>query len=161
MKERIAHVWGPHTNPNGEPKWPADQQACNELASRVLGACIVAGMDGWIESAIDVLSNPTASPERLRSRTEPELDDERRRVFGSLTTQQREQVEALLFRSIKGAVFSILVKLDQFPGGLADVVVTDPDHDGRLASVMEGSILDLHYRLHEWVAEFSEYPERY
>jgi hypothetical protein len=161
MKDRIAHVWSPHTAPNGETRWPDKPEVRNELASRLLGACTVAEIDGAMGLAMDLLHNPVPSAERLRSRPHPEVEDQQRRVFASFTSEQRTHVEDLLFSTVHLAIFGLLTKLDQFPGGTVDLTVRDPDSGQGLASIVDGSVLDLHDRLASWLDEFSEYPEHF
>ncbi len=161
MKDRIAHVWSSHIGPDGEARWPEGREARNELASRLLGACTVAEMDGSIALALDVLQNRVASAERRRSRPDAQGDDLRRQVLASLTQEQRTHVEELLFSTLRLAMFGFLTKLDQFPGGTADLVVRDADTGRELASIVDGSVVDLHDRLGSWLEEFSEYPDRF
>lgn len=67
-----------------------------------------------------------------------------------------------MFQTAHGVLFSLLVKLDEFPGGFADVVVADLRDEKRpIASVMEADVFDLHDRLGSWIAEFSEYKEQF
>ena len=143
MKERIQYVWSEHTGADGEPQWPNEQGKRNRLASRLLGACVIASIDYWLDLAFDVLRNQEA--------------ESRRRLFGSLTPEQRAGVESLLSETVHGVVFSLLTDLDQFPGARLDLVAYDADTQAQLASVGEGEIFDLHDRLGGWIEEFSEF----
>lgn len=157
MKDRIELVLEPHRGDDGQFRWPAATDDRNELASRLLGACSVASLDYWVESALDVLRNPEPSPERRRERTDGEQDDQEREVLGALTDEQRRVVETIVLRTAHGIMFSLLTELDQFPGAELDLVAYEPESATHLASVREGDIFDLHDRLGAWVEEFSEY----
>jgi hypothetical protein len=134
MKDRIRSVCQEHTDSNGTFRWPSDEAERNKLASRLFGACVVAGMDSWMEKALAKLP-PDLSPE------------------------QQSNVKRLLFQTVSGVVFSILVKLDQFPTANLDMVLSDPENDERLASVIDGEIFDLHDRIGGWLEQFSDYAK--
>lgn len=136
MKERIQSVCQQYLDGTGQFQWPVDGAARNRLASHLFGACVVAGMDICIDDARPAL--PT-----------------------SLTLEQRSAIEQVLFQTVKGVVFSILVKLDQFPQANLDLVLRDLDSEEMLASVVEGDIFDLHDRLWKWLEEFSEYTKEF
>jgi hypothetical protein len=136
MKERIQSVCQEHLDASGQFQWPDSKVERDELASRLLGACIVAGMDSSIEKALSDLPP-------------------------SLSSEQRSKFEQLLFEAVKGVVFSILVKLDQFPQANLDLVLSDLETQKNLASVTEGDIFDLHDRLWSWLEEFSEYAKKF
>jgi hypothetical protein len=158
VKDRIEFVLRAYRDEEGGVRWPAAAEERNALASRLLGACTVASLDYWLELALDVVRNPEPSAERRRDRVDPDRDDLERKVLSGLSDEQRAVVERLMFRTAKGAVFSLLTHLDQFPSAQLDLVAFDPDSDVELASVRDGEIFDLHDRLHGWVGEFSEYP---
>ena len=157
MKNRIQHVWNDHFDPDGEPRWPDTPDSRNKLASRLLGASVIASVDDWLELALDVLRNAEPSPARRRERTRSEAEDRQRSVFATLSQEQRVALEALLFQTVRGSLHSILVRLDQFPGARLDIVAFHPDTEQKLASILEGDILDLHDRLSSWIEEFSDY----
>jgi hypothetical protein len=136
MKDRIRAVCAEYLDSNGEFQWPADEAARNKLASRLLGACIVAAIDGCVEVGLSSLE-------------------------ADLSSEQQSKVRRLLFQTVKGVVFSILVKLDQFPCANLDLVVTSLENEERLASIYEGDIYDFHDRLWDWIREFSEFPEEF
>lgn len=136
MKERIQFVCKPHLDVEGNFRWPVNEADRNALASRLLGACIVAGMDDSVERAMKRLEEKSAI---------------------ALAPEQKEVVERLLAETVRGVVFSVLVKLDQFPHALLDLVLTEPEDGRPLASIMEGDIYDLHDRLWGWLSEFSEH----
>jgi hypothetical protein len=140
LKERIRFVCKPYIDSEGKFRWPANEPDRDALASRLLGACIVAGMDEWIERATKRLERG------------PGL---------VLTPGQKDAVERLLAETVCGVVFSVLVKLDQFPQAAIDLILTDPDDGSQLASIMEGDIFDLHDRLWGWLSEFSEYAAQF
>jgi hypothetical protein len=99
MKDRIRSVCAEYLDSNGEFRWPADQTGRNNLASRLLGACIVAAMDGSVEKGLSTLETDFSSEQQLK-------------------------VRRILFEAVKGVVFSILVRFDQFPYGNLDLVLT-------------------------------------
>ena len=136
MKDRILTICAEYLDSNGEFQWPPDESARNKLASRLLGACVVAAMDGWIERGLSTLED-------------------------GFSSEQQSKVRALLFETVKGVVFSILVKLDQFPCANLDLVLTGLENEERLASIFEGDIFDFHDRLWGWIKEFSEFPEEF
>jgi hypothetical protein len=166
MKERIAHVWGPYLDPDGDAHWPGTRADRDRLASRLLGASVVSAIDGWLEIALDQLHHDQ-SPIWRREHGGPEQweeDQATRALFQSMSKEQRSAVQRLLVRTLHGAFFSALVKLDQFPAGtpesedtIADIVVVDADRAETVASVGNGDVLDFHDRLNQWIEEFSEY----
>jgi hypothetical protein len=137
VKNRIESVCQSHLDANGEFQWPADATQRNQLASRFLGASIVSGMDNWSERAIAKLESE------------------------SVSIEQKQNLKRLIFETVQGVVFSILVKLDQFPYGNLDLLLSDVETEQRLASIVDGDIFDLHDRLGAWLAEFSEYPKEF
>lgn len=157
MKDRKGSAWDKHIVPDGQPAWPSDEAERDKLASDLLGESLADNMDYWLGLALDVVRNPQASPERLRSRVNPEVEDERRAVLARLAPEERSVVERLLFETVHGVVFSNLVTLDQFPGAVVDLRVCDPESNAILGSIMQGSILDLHDRLGGWLDECSEF----
>jgi hypothetical protein len=40
-------------------------------------------------------------------------------------------------------------------------VLTGLEHEERLASIVEGDIIDFHDRLWGWITEFSDFPEEF
>lgn len=136
MKDCVRSVCAEYLDSNGRFQWPADEPARNKLASRLLGACIVAAMDGWVEKGLSTLDTGFSSEQQLK-------------------------VRRLLFETVKGVVFSILVKLDQFPCANLDLVLTGLESEGRLGSIFEGDTFDFHDRLWGWIKEFSEFPEEF
>ena len=136
MKDRIQFVSQDYLDANGDFQWPTNEADRNQLASRLLGACIVAATDYWIEKAI------------------PKIESD-------LPIDQQNKMKQILFDTVRGVVFSILVKLDQFPFANLDLVLSDVEKDERLASIVEGDIFDLHDRLFGWVEKFSEYPKEF
>lgn len=136
MKDRIRSICAEYLDRNGIFQWPADEPARNMLASRILGACIVAVMDGWVEKDLSTLDPDFSSEQKLK-------------------------VRRLLFETVKGVVFAILVKLDQFPNANLDLVLTGLENEDRLASIFEGDFFDFHDRLWGWIKEFSEFPEEF
>jgi len=150
-------VAAPHVGPDGEFRWPADQDKRDELASDLLGAELVGSLDAWLELAYEPVRNASPSAEWRRTHSTWETDDRFREGFATLTPEQRALVEDLVSRTAEGLLFSLLVDLDQFPCGNLDLVVSDSDSGEPLASIMAGSMLDLHDRLGEWVERFSEY----
>lgn len=160
MKDRIANVWAKCAD------WPESEAERDLLASRLLGACIVASLDGWLEPALDRLHNPQ-SPEWRQQNGGPQAwarDRELREHLGSLTPEQKRAVETLLAGTLSGTLHSLLTKLDQFPAGTAaypdavlELVVQEGDGETEIASVSAGELFDLHDRLAGWIEEFSEY----
>lgn len=135
MNDRIQFVCQPHLDDKGEFTWPADETDRNELASRLFGACVIAGMDYWIEQALPAMQEFSAD--------------------------QQSKIKKLLFQTVSGVVFSILVKLDQFPHANLDLVLSNLENDAKIASIIEGDIFDLHDRLANWLDEFSNFPAEF
>jgi hypothetical protein len=136
MKDRIRTVCAEYLDSEGEFHWPADESVRNTLASRLLGACIIGAMDGAVETGLSTLE-------------------------ADFSPEQQAKVRRLMFETVKGVVFSILVKLDQFPGANLNLVLSGLENDDRLASIFEGDIFDLHDRLWGWISEFSEFPKEF
>ncbi len=136
MKDRISSVCKEHLDASGEFQWPADMAARNRLASRLLGACVVAKMDYWTEKALRTLE-------------------------AELPVDQQQKLRRLLFDTVDGVVFSILAKLDQFPFANLDIVLSDVETQESIASVGDGDIFDFHDRLAGWIEKFSDYPEEF
>jgi hypothetical protein len=137
MANGIRRVCEPYTDPDGRFRWPEVQAARDALASRLFGAGVVQAMDSWLRKGLAELAGL------------------------GLNEHQQRAVGQIIGQAISGAVFSLLVHIDQFPAAVADVVVDDADTGERLASVGAGEIFDLHDRLGGWVGEFSDHPERY
>jgi hypothetical protein len=127
------------------------------LASDLLGACVIACMDYWLEHALEHLRNPEASPAWRRADVNWQKDEAARRLFSALSPEQRAAVEKQLFDTVFGVVHSVLAKLDQFPNGVADISVRHLETQETMASVYEGDILDLHDRLFGWIERFSNH----
>jgi hypothetical protein len=136
MKDRIRSVCEKYLTPDGELQWPADEAARNKLGSRLLGACVVAAMDQEIETSLPSLQS-------------------------DFSEEQQRKVRHLLAQAVRGVVFSILVKLDQFPCADLDLVLSRLESQERLGSIVEGDSLDFHDRLWNWIEEFSEYPREF
>lgn len=132
MKEPIRFVCKPYLDAAGQFQWPAEEAERSKLASRLFGACLVGAMDDWINKALPTLQS-------------------------KVSKDQWEDVEQVLFQTVGGVVFSILVRLDQFPCANLDLVLSDLETDSKLASITAGDIYDLHDRLWSWLAEFSEH----
>src|SRR5580698_8786300 len=129
MADRIQSVCQPHLDDGGEFHWPATQEGRDALASRMLGACVVAGMDEWTGRAIQ------------RLRAEPQL---------GLTAEQSAKAEKIVAEAVRGVVFSTLVKLDQFPHAILDIVLSGEEDEVPVASIVAGDINDLHDLIWGW-----------
>jgi hypothetical protein len=80
--------------------------------------------------------------------------------LGGLDAAQRAAVIRLVAETASGAVFSALVAFDQCADAEIRVDAHDVETSEKLASILPRH-LDFHDRLYEWIAEFSEHPERY
>jgi len=166
MKERIHHVWAPNADKDDQLHWPAEREERDKLASQLLGACIVSAIDGWLDIAFDKLYEEQSALWR-RNNGGPkqwEQDQRFRALFQSMTAEQRDAVRKLLVSTVRGAFFSALAGLDQFPaatseheGAALELIVHDADTDQTLASVVDGDVFDLHDRLGNWLKEFSDH----
>jgi hypothetical protein len=80
----------------------------------------------WIAYGSELVTNPAPDKPFVREWSEVAKQDRTyRAAFVTLTEPQRAQVLALLDQCVRGAVFSTLCVLDQFPHGEAEVAVWD------------------------------------
>ena len=136
MENRIQTVCQHCTDDSGAFRWPSDEAERNKLASQILGACVVAGMD---YSLADALAN----------------------LPPDLSAEQLSKIRRLFLQTVSSVAFSILVKLDQFPHANLDLILSDLENDDRVASIVDGEIFDLHDRLGGWLEQFSDYANEF
>jgi hypothetical protein len=144
----------------GEITWPDQAETRDRLASDLLGAEIVSSLDNWVDGAVDFVRNRTSTKEFPRKNLAWEHDVSMRAGLAGLSPDQQNAVIRLVAETASGVLFSALVAFDQCPAAEIRVEAYDLDTAEKLASILPGHI-DFHDRLYEWIADFSEIPERY
>jgi hypothetical protein len=141
--------------------WPDAADERNKLASNLLGAKLAANLDYWMKAAQEVIRNSEASNQYRRETLNWENAEPFRKAFASMTDEQRILAEKLLWKTASGVIHSMLVTLDQFPVGLIDVLVLNPDTEEKIANISEAETLDLHDRFYCWLTDYSETSKEY
>lgn len=145
---------------DGELAWPGDAAQRDKLASDLLGAEIVSSLDYWVNRAMDFIQNSEPSVDHRRKNVAWEREMYIRRGLASLTPEEQRAVIRLVAETASGSLFSALVAFDQCPSVEIRIDAHDLDTSEKVASILPGA-LDLHDRLYEWTAEFSDDPDRY
>lgn len=111
---------------DGSIAWPSDEKECQELGRALLLREAVSTTRYWTEYGQDFVLRPHAAKSYERNSSEIAKKDRAfREVFATLGDTQRQKVVELLEECVRGAVFSTLCTLDQFPSGEAEVHVWD------------------------------------
>jgi len=106
--------------------WPSGDSDFATAARSTFLDEMVAQADYWIEFGSDLITHPQPTRPFQRSWSEAAKKDRAyREAFATLTDEQKEMVTALLKQCVSGAIFSSLCTLDQFPGGEAEVWISD------------------------------------
>ena len=106
--------------------WPADETEATSLARELFINASVEQYRYWLERASDLVTCPHPKTPFERQWSDVAKQDRMfREIFQTFTEQQRAAVLRLLDDSIRGAVFSTLCTLDQFPQGEVEITVVD------------------------------------
>jgi hypothetical protein len=110
----------------GEFRWPDDDKECAAVARTLFIQACVQKARYWQSYGTQFVTR--AQPEKPFVRPWSEIakqDKAYREVFATLNEAQRAKVIELLEHCVRGAVFSTVCTLDQFPHGEAEVFVWD------------------------------------
>lgn len=109
-----------------EFNWPEDETECAAVArSLFINGCVETARY-WQSYGVHFVTH--AQPEKPFVRPWSEIakqDKAYREVFATLTDTQKAKVIELLEHCIRGAVFSTVCTLDQFPHGEAEIFIWD------------------------------------
>lgn len=138
------------------PETAREQQL---VAQALFGAVMVGCVDTSIEQAAALLE-PVAegSPAPLES---PEARDLRQRL-ASLTEAQRNDVLALVKKSVAGMFYWQCVKLDNFPGSDIEIRVTPHSEETDDAAapapivIVAPTARELRHQYYDWIERFSD-----
>jgi hypothetical protein len=109
-----------------EFKWPKDDAECTALARSLFISACVDNARYWQAYGSHFLTHSDPEKPFLRPWSSLAKQDKAyREVFATLTDLQKAKVVELLEHCIRGAVFSTLCTLDQFPHGEAEVLIWD------------------------------------
>jgi hypothetical protein len=146
-------------NQFGKLNVPADPKAQFDMARTLLGSSFVGTLDYLLNNALDKVENPKPSKPYIRDNEFSREDRYFRDAFEKMDPTSKEAVRKLLFRSLSGLFFSLLVDVDQFRFGELSISLlpkTDSPNSIELTSPTE----ELHDELHEWIYQFSKFREK-
>ena len=141
----------------GNMIWPKDFKERQEMARTLFGSVLVSNVDYWILLGNDELDDsykaPWADPERKPSPREMN----RRKIFKTLDSEQREAVRELVRRIAKGQLHSHFADLDQKIGaGGVTISIDHPDDGyGERLEIHSPEQDELHGAMYQWLEDFS------
>jgi hypothetical protein len=133
-------------NEAAEFRWPDGDAECATLArSLFVNACVEVARH-WTAFGTGLVTKPKPDQPFVREWNEAAKRDRAyREAFATLTETQRGKVLELLEQCVRGAVFSTLCTLDQFPHGEAEVWVQDGvGGEGRRRFSIAPTAVELH-----------------
>jgi hypothetical protein len=109
-----------------EFRWPEDEAQCVAMARSLFITTCIENVRYWHAYGSNFVTHSEPAKPFLRPWSELAKQDRAyREVFSTLTDSQKIKVLELLEHCIRGAVFSTLCTLDQFPHGEAEVFIWD------------------------------------
>lgn len=163
---KLAEFWQAHLDEDNQIAWPEPQAERDALARTFFGLGFVEALDSWLERADDLLDNAIPDDESLnRGDTKRAVEDKKYRdCFAALTPDQKTVLRRLVRHSVHGAMFSVLVHIDQIPRGEFEICLIDKRPDSsevraRVYPLNENRTLDLHDEFYDWIWEFSRYAK--
>jgi hypothetical protein len=106
--------------------WPEDESECAAVArSLFINACVETARYWQSYGAHFVTHDQPEKPFVRPSSEVAKQDQAYREVFATLTDTQKAKVVELIENCIRGAVFSTVCNLDQFPHGEAEIFIWD------------------------------------
>ena len=87
------------------------------MARALLGSSFVSTLDYWLNNALDKLENPKPSEPYIRDNEFSREDRYFRDAFSKMDPTSKEAVRKLIFTTLSGLLFSLLVDVDQFQFG--------------------------------------------
>jgi hypothetical protein len=135
---------------DGQIRWPEDPDERAALVRGVFGAKVIGALESVLADQLAVVDGVPPEPS-------PDYQKEvaRRRLFETMSDEQRMEIRRLLRKASFGALYWILVKLEHFPAGDVNFVV-EPG-TGIVAYPQVGIEQgELHHSYFEWIERFSE-----
>jgi len=158
---KVNEVLQAHMDEQGRIRWPADEEARVELAQTLLALEFVGSCDVLYKACRDLAQNPQPAQPYVRPDSAyARRDAYFRSVLATLNDEQREAVLRLLHEQIYGAVYSMLVNLDQLPDAEVRVILRqregDPPFEVQAAPGWRD--IGIHEQWGGWVREFAAFP---
>jgi hypothetical protein len=138
--------------------WPPDLEGRRRMARGLFGMELVSRVDYWTLLAEDELAGtdqaPWASEKKNAVPERPEVA-RRRKIFKTLSSEQREAARELIRRIVKGQLHSFCVTMDQTPGE-ANISLEKPaDGYGERLVIHSPRDGELKHEQFQWLETFS------
>ncbi len=143
------HGW---MDESGRLLWPEDLAGRQKMARALFGLELVSNIDYWLLLAEDELDDTFEAP---WARPENKSSPERRAVFSTLNSEQREAVRELLRHVMKGNLHSLCVALDQRFGGATIRLEQPDDSHGEALEIHFPRQGELKFEKFQWLEDFS------
>ncbi len=136
----------------GKLLWPEDLEGRQNMARALFGLELVSDIDYWLLLADDELDDTSDAP---WAKPENKSSPERRAVFSTLNTEQREAVRELIRYVTDGNLHSLCVALDQRFGGATIRLEQPDDGHGEALEIHSPRQGELKYEQFQWLEDFS------
>ncbi len=153
-------IYNQYVNEDEVVQWPNDPNERALLARALLGRELMAKFDSRMRWAINFLENSQPQEPFPRKSSLGLEDDYFRQHLYPLETGQKKVVRDLIGKSMVGALFSMLVTLDQSSFGEYDLMLTPSQTvENSNTSLFTALPDELHDELNDWIISFSDFAD--
>jgi hypothetical protein len=136
----------------GQVRWPEDAEARSALVRGAFGATVIGALEAVLSDELEAVDGKPPA----EGQNDYQAALARRQVFASMSEPQRAEVRRTITSATFGALYWILVKLENFPAGNIDFTVEPftPDEETYPRVGIEET--ELHQLYFDWLERFSE-----
>ncbi len=151
-------IYAKYVGEDGDVTWPEDPAERMLLARALYGRELIGDFDYWLDHAIDLIENPEPARPFERENELSRKDRYFREHLSTLTDDQKRAVRNLVRSTVHGAIFSMLVNVDQ--SGNGDYKLTlSPRYTDLTVLIAPDPPNDLHDELDDWILSFSKFAD--